>query len=153
MIIKNGKTYLSYHEYYKSRGWTNPKPKNTENRILSLPDNVKPIPGFPTYYASPEGDIYRKHISNRGRYPSKNPKIIKLKHQIQPTGYCVVQPFQDGKKRIQYVHRLVLSTFKGTKPKGWECDHIDCNPQNNNIENLRWLTKEDNLKRIFDKTI
>ena len=47
-------------------------------------------------------------------------------------------------KRIQMSH-LVLTTFGCYPPfDGAQVDHIDRNPGNNAIDNLRWVTKEEN---------
>ena len=42
------------------------------------------------------------------------------------------------------VHRLVLTTFVGPCPDGCECLHLDDNPQNNCLDNLRWGTPKEN---------
>jgi len=44
------------------------------------------------------------------------------------------------------VHRIVAKAFLGEPPtKGHVVDHIDTNKQNNRTENLRWLTKLENI--------
>ena len=42
------------------------------------------------------------------------------------------------------VHRLVLLAFVGPPPSGSECRHLDRNPANNMLLNLRWGTKKEN---------
>ena len=50
-----------------------------------------------------------------------------------------------GKK--VYVHRLVLEAFTSVEEGvGKQVDHIDRNPLNNNLENLRWSTASENSK-------
>ena len=49
-----------------------------------------------------------------------------------------------GKHR--FVHRLVIETLVPNSDKTLEVDHIDRNKLNNNIENLRWVTKSENGK-------
>ena len=44
------------------------------------------------------------------------------------------------------IHRIVATAFHGENlSKDYIVDHIDTNKQNNRPENLRWLTKEDNI--------
>jgi hypothetical protein len=44
------------------------------------------------------------------------------------------------------VHHLVLEAFVGQAPSGHECDHIDFDPKNNRVENLRWVTHTENIR-------
>lgn len=47
--------------------------------------------------------------------------------------------------KMRPVHQLVMEFFGPPKPgEKYEIDHIDRNPQNNNITNLRWLTRQEN---------
>lgn len=44
------------------------------------------------------------------------------------------------------IHRIVATAFHGENlSKDYVVDHIDTNKQNNRPENLRWITKEENL--------
>ncbi len=42
------------------------------------------------------------------------------------------------------IHVLVLETFVGPRPEGLICRHLDGNPLNNHVNNLRWGTAEEN---------
>ena len=44
------------------------------------------------------------------------------------------------------VHRIVWESFNGPIPDDMDVDHIDGNPQNNALSNLRLLSHQDNLK-------
>lgn len=61
---------------------------------------------------------------------------------------------KDGYSRVSinnkyyYVHRLIYMMFHGEMPI--QIDHIDGNPSNNKIENLR---KADNTKNSFNKNL
>ena len=47
-------------------------------------------------------------------------------------------------QQILYVHRLVAETFIPNPENKNQVDHIDRDPSNNNIENLRWVTRQEN---------
>jgi hypothetical protein len=114
----------------------------------SLPNDALPIPNYPTYYATPSGEIWRISKSRKVRYGVVESRIIKLKDRFNSKiGYCQIQPFVDGKKVLRYTHRLILLAFKGECPEGYECDHIDRNTANNCLDNLRWLSREENMER------
>lgn len=51
-----------------------------------------------------------------------------------------------------YVHRLVYTTFNGRIPKHLTVDHIDGNHCNNNLSNLRLLTKQENSRLGMERT-
>jgi len=102
------------------------------------------IKGYEGYY----------QISNKGRVKSlprerkaKNNFISKekiLKNQDNSQGYLRVELKVNNKKQKFFVHRLVAEYFL-YKPK--ECNivnHLDCNPHNNDAENLEWTTLRGN---------
>ena len=52
----------------------------------------------------------------------------------------------NGKRKGELIHRLVALHFI-ENPNGYpEVDHIDRNKENNNVENLRWVTHSENNK-------
>jgi hypothetical protein len=54
----------------------------------------------------------------------------------------------DGAQATKFVHRLVLMVFAPIEGmENLTVDHIDNNPENNHISNLRWMTVEENLLR------
>jgi hypothetical protein len=92
-----------------------------------------------------EGEIWLTHwtgfkVSNRGRVKTSQNRISR--------GYkCNKYRQIKINQKHCYVHRLVLETFVGLcPPDKEECDHIDRNPSNNNLENLHWVTKKENRK-------
>ena len=115
----------------------------------SLPNNAIEIPSCPTYYATPDGEIWRKHYATINFGREQQLTIIKLKPYANcRTGYCQVQMFNKDiqRNKLMYVHRLILETFVGPCPDEYECDHIDKNRANNNLNNLRWVNKNTNIK-------
>lgn len=51
----------------------------------------------------------------------------------------------DGKQRWFTVAKVVMLAFVGPRPEGMEIDHIDGNPTNNCLSNLRYVTHLDNI--------
>lgn len=45
---------------------------------------------------------------------------------------------------LGYIHRLVAKTFIPNPDNKPQIDHIDGNPENNSLENLRWVTAKEN---------
>jgi hypothetical protein len=43
------------------------------------------------------------------------------------------------------VHRLVLEAFVSPCPPGMECRHLDGNPSNPRLDNLKWGTRAENV--------
>lgn len=58
-----------------------------------------------------------------------------------------------GRKNNKYIHRLVAEAFIPNPENKPEVDHINRIRNDNNIENLRWVTKKENdQNRICDTT-
>lgn len=54
-------------------------------------------------------------------------------------------PNKSGGKSIAPAHQLVMRAFSNVGPSRPFVDHIDNNPQNNHISNLRWCTHDENM--------
>ena len=137
---------MTYQEKVE-KGYIQIKDKwRVKQKYDSLPPDVKPIPDYPTYYATPNGEIWR-HSPGKGIRKSR---IIKLKDRYNSVnGYHQIQPYQNDKRKLTYTHRLVLAAYKGWPPEGYECNHIDRNTSNNQISNLEWIPKEENIALVI----
>jgi HNH endonuclease/NUMOD4 motif len=93
------------------------------------------IPGYPHYDAS-----------NLGRIRNNNTGRIR-KQRLHRTGYIYINLNLNGVKKSYSVHRLVAAAFLGQCPAGCQVDHIDHNPRNNTLSNLRYVTSE--LNRAY----
>lgn len=89
------------------------------------------IPGFPRYKVSDLGRV----IGPFGRVikPSKGQYYFTFK-----------VPKPDGGQRNMYVHHAVALAFIGERPDGLEVCHLDGNPLNNWLNNLRYDTPKAN---------
>lgn len=84
-------------------------------------------------------------ISTYGNVLSfKNGKTKLLKPGTDKHGYRFVVLSESGKSRLYYIHRLVALFFIKNPENKLEIDHIDGNRTNNNIDNLRWVTRKEN---------
>lgn len=83
-------------------------------------------------------------ISDRGRVKNKKTGRI-LRQQTNQKGYLVLQI--DGKN--ERVNRLVADAFYDGDNGKLDVDHVDGNKQNNNISNLEFCTRSENIQRAF----
>ncbi len=58
----------------------------------------------------------------------------------------------DGKQRNRKIHRLVAQAFIPNPENKLEVDHIDRNPANNVLTNLRWATSSENSQNVGMRT-
>ena len=107
-------------------------------------EEFKPVYGFDNYLVSNYGNIKN----------CKTNRILKL--QNHPKGYKLIYLSKKGKVKNFRVHRLVGIAFLENPDNKEMIDHIDNNPANNNVKNLRWCSQKDNLanqgKRINNKS-
>lgn len=73
-------------------------------------------------------------------------RILKPCQGSKSNKYMVISMSKDGLHRLWLVHRLILETFVGPCPEGMECCHLNGDPQDNRLENLRWDTPTANAK-------
>lgn len=94
--------------------------------------NYERIPEIPAYKISIEGEV----MSPYGRI---------LKQCDNGSGYMRVCIY----KKTYLVHRLVAETYL-EKPEGCNIvEHIDNNPKNNHVSNLKWSNQSQNVKNAY----
>jgi len=88
-----------------------------------------------------EGDVY----STRFR------KLKKMKQRTNDDGYKIIDLYNNGKRKIYKVHRLVTETYIPNPDNLPEVNHIDEDKTNNNIANLEWSTHAYNMQHSLAK--
>jgi hypothetical protein len=111
---------------------------------------MAPIKGFEDYHICDDGSVYSTKISPRYN-PEGNLRLVKPR--LHPSGYLYYGLFVGEGKSKQRLwrrgHRLVYETFGGKIENGFEIDHIDGNKHNNDISNLRSVTRSENIKAMY----
>lgn len=97
-------------------------------------------PEFPCYDISNMGRVRSWHNGKHGW--RTEPKLLNFK--VGSNGYLSGSLSYQGKKRSCSVHTMVLETFCGPKPEGWEVRHINGDRTDNRLENLAWGTAKQN---------
>lgn len=109
----------------------------------------KDIKGYEGYY----------QISNLGRVKSlervdcigRKVKERILKYKVNKYGYYGVGLNINGHEKHIKVHRLVANAFIKNEIKKKEVNHIDGVKSNNNVSNLEWCNRSENIKHSYLK--
>jgi hypothetical protein len=110
----------------------------------------KDIPEWEGFYqASNLGGLKRlkRIVPNKLGYNSFLPEKI-LKQTLDPLGYYRVHLCVNHKGGNKKAHRLVASAFLDNPKNLPQVNHKDFNKSNNNINNLEWISDEDNRKHF-----
>lgn len=103
------------------------------------------IPGYVGYRIGDDGSVWtqREKIGMKWRIGEE----WKLMKQCRDShGYPLVSLMNDGKAFLFNVHTVVLISFVGPRPEGHDCCHRDGNPLNNNLDNLYWGSRKENMR-------
>lgn len=98
----------------------------------------KPIKGYETYY----------EVSNYGNVRNlKTGYVMKKRHTYD--GYVKVTLTVNYKAKDFRVHRLVAETFIPNEHNKETVNHIDGNKDNNNVNNLEWADRHEQLEHAY----
>jgi hypothetical protein len=100
------------------------------------PDDALPLVSAPGYYVTPDGCVYNSSGMSLAKYKIGSP-YLKVTLRI------------GGKHVPKTVHRLVALAFIGPQPSSAHTvDHINRNPIDNRVSNLRWATPAEQSQNI-----
>ena len=85
-------------------------------------------------------------ISNFGRVKSLHKGTKFMKQFKNRKGYYITQLYSNGNAKTFIVHRLVAEAFLENPFHKEQVNHINCNKQDNRVENLEWCTNDENRK-------
>lgn len=95
----------------------------------------KDIKGYPNY-----------QISNKGRVWNVRTQRM-LKPSKKENGYYQINLVAiNGKRKKEYIHRLIALTFIDNPNNYPEVNHIDRDRGNNVLENLEWCDRKHNMR-------
>ena len=122
--------------------------ENIENKYFG--ESFMPLEGEVWKVVNIDGEIYPNYeISNKGRLrtiPRKGySSQYRLCHPYYLRGRAQMALKKDGRKFKTSIARIVAFAFcPGYKP-GFQANHIDENPLNDNADNLEWVSCQDNI--------
>lgn len=101
----------------------------------------KDVPGYEGLYS----------VSTKGRvYSHKTKKYLSAGNPESCWGYVYVCLNKHGKTKQFSLHRLVAKTFIPNPDNFLIVHHIDGNPQNNSVDNLKWCTQKENVHHCIE---
>jgi len=102
---------------------------------------MKPVPYCPGYQVTDDGRVWSNPKPGKGW--SKHGRWLRLRHDS--FGYRRVHLCAGEKRFERRVHVLVLETFVGPCPDGMQCRHLNGDPSDNRLGNLKWGTWKENV--------
>lgn len=109
------------------------------------------IKDFPDYEVNNFGNV---RSCDRYRMTGFGSRLIKgqvLRPNINKKrgGYAYISLCHGSKHHSYKVHRLVAEAFIPNPEMKPFVNHIDCNPANNRVDNLEWVTAQENTDWMF----
>lgn len=87
-------------------------------------------------------------VCEDGTILNKDGSIKSLK--TSPKGYLFTNFYVNGKLITKQIQTIVAEAYLGTKPEGYEVDHINNIRNDNRKDNLQYLTKSQNNQKAYD---
>ena len=97
------------------------------------------ITGYENYTIDETGNVWSKYTN------------IFMKPFITKDGYLRIGLSKNGKEKLFLLHRLIALEFIPNPDNKKEVDHINRNPLDYRVENLRWLTPSQNSQGVSRK--
>lgn len=112
----------------------------------------KPVVSFEgAYEVSNLGRIksLRRLKNNKGAFQEVKERIL----VIGQSNYPSVSLWLNGTLKVKKVHRIVAEAWIKNPLNKAEVNHIDANRQNNCVENLEWVTRQENVNHAKENNL
>ncbi len=114
-----------------------------------MKETWKPVVGYEeTYLVSNLGNV--KSVGNFIMPNGGNRPIRELKKGVHRCGYLIVRLYKNGKQKQHYIHRLVAMAFIENPFDKEQVNHIDGDKTNNAVDNLEWVSREENINHAYE---
>lgn len=100
----------------------------------------KKIKGYEDYFVSQNGEI--KSFKN-GKERLMKPQLDSKRR------YLLIGLSKNGKTKMHLVHRIVADAFLDNPNNKEQVNHKNCNTRDNRLDNLEWVTREENQKHAY----
>lgn len=85
---------------------------------------------------------YGVYVSTLGHFKDRHKRLLPIK--VNQHGYCAV----NTERGQIFAHRLVMFTWRPIpNAEILTVDHLNHNKRDNSLENLEWVTREENIRR------
>lgn len=118
---------------------TKPNPIPAGRAFLMSTPTIKPIPGYPGYFAGRDGSIW----------PTMRGQLKRLSPWPDDDGYLVVKLFNTHPPKTRLVSRLVAATFIGPIPEKHEANHLFGNKSDNAVDKIGIWTHQENVNHAI----
>lgn len=97
------------------------------------------------YQVSNLGRVKSLEVKFKNSFYNKKREKIMSQHD-NGKGYLTISISINGKSKKEYVHRLVANSFIYRDEDKVEVNHKNLNKKDNNINNLEWVSKKENMR-------
>lgn len=118
------------------------------SELADLPGEVwRPVVGYEScYVVSNKGRVKGLRRIRKSKGDSTSVSREKMKESWENAdGYLLVSLYNGPKQNVTAVHRIVATAFLPNPENKEQVNHIDGNKKNNCVENLEWITNQENM--------
>jgi len=117
-----------------------------------MTEKWKQVEGFERYLVSNTGRVISTLKNRTKELKPQQDAVGYLHYRLYPTEpiYGFYPNGRGIKPKLFKAHKLVLETFKPTLDTTLEVNHRDADKHNNCLDNLEWVTRQQNIQHSWD---